>query len=224
MPQNPPLTTATATLTALLALGPGALSQEIVLYDGAHETHAFLDGDDQRPGGFTFGDFDRPAFADGPDAWVIHAHTDVDGQDGVYGGVGRDVNAGATLDPNFDPAAATATVTFRTVGEQAGAFRLVLQDGAHQFQYDLNLEAAEPAGGGFLTATIPLGAGDPADADDDQIVYVGTLDGSPGPMDAVPAYGLTQWQLQAEFGTPDPVHIEVRRIAINDLMAMPEPG
>lgn len=204
---------------AFSLLQPGFTANAgVVLYDG-------LAGDDffgATPGGFTFDDFGGGQVTNSGNSLIIDTATEVSAGNGLFGGVGRDLAAPFDFDP--EDTSSFFRLEYRVLSTNAAAnFNIVLRDqddadSAQDFQYfvDPSFRALLTDGSGFSEQFVPINQA----ASVFSQVPGGFTDGG----DGVANYGLSQWQIQSQFGSNDRLSIEVRFAEIVTATAIPEPG
>lgn len=155
--------------------------------------------------GFAFDDFDD-FFALDTTSGVINIDiaTDLDGSNGLFGGMGSDLVA------DFDAATTNLDVTL-TVGpnNQASAFRVTLQDNdgpgtADEHVYEFDISGLTP--GVQTTLSYPLNLG--------PLFSQGAFNQTPG--DGIQNFGLRQVQIQSLFDSPDRLNILVDSVVLED--------
>lgn len=202
---------AAVALVATPALG------QLELFDGSTDAGIFS----TEVSGFTFLDFDGAVTETGS-SFIINADTDIDGANGIFGGVGRDLVNGIV---DFNTATNQLLVEFRFLpGDTAGTFNAILTDvdsinpdGSFvedQFQFGLGSASQAAIDNGFIAATFNISE------TDSQFTQ--------GGGDLLANFGLRQFQIQSGFGSPETLNLEVRRVAIIgdavDNPPIPEPA
>ncbi len=206
---------AAAVTTAGLAGNAAAL--DIVLYDGVNGDNFYAPP--EGPGGFDFSDFTGQTVDTGS-SLIIDTMTDLDSRDGLFGGLGRDLDP----IPSFDSSTHNIRIEYRLLGNnEANNFRFVFVDddqnaagAAEDWQYYVDPSFATPLddGSGFMEQFVPLGLIGMVDDPDDAIVFRQIAFGAAADGDMIPNYDLRQWQIQSEFNNPLPLHLEVRLVEV----------
>lgn len=155
--------------------------------------------------GFAFADF-NDFFAIDTSSGVINIDiaNDLDGSNGLFGGMGSDLVA------DFDAATTNLDVTL-TVGpnNQANAFRVTLQDNdgpstGDEHVYEFDISGLTP--GVQTTLSYPLNLG--------PLFSQGAFGQTPG--DGIQNFGLRQVQIQSVFDSPDRLNILVDSVVLED--------
>jgi hypothetical protein len=167
-------------------------------------------------GAFTFSDFAAfGAVTDGPASLILDVQ-DVDGQNGVWGGVGVDYIVGGVTTVDFDPATHQIDLAVKILANnQASAIRAGYIDddaattGADQYVFQFDLSGV-PVDGQFHVLSLPMSA----------YLFVQTaFPFTPG--NGVQDPGLRQMTIESQFGSTGRLNVEVDYVTIR---AVPEPA
>ncbi len=187
----------------------------VVLYDG-------VNGDDffnTAPAGFAFDDFSGQT-TDTGNSLVVDTAVDFTGNNGLFGGLGRDLATPFDFDP--EAAGSFFRIEYRILDNNvANNFRVVLSDidsptTAQDYQYFIDPNFATPLGDGFSEQFVSV-----AQANS---IFDAPSFGFEATTDGVANFGLRQWQIQSEFGSTDRLNIEIRLAEIVTAEVVPEPG
>lgn len=179
----------------------------------AQLTFATFDVDQFQANGFRFDDFADDFFGNfdvSGGVFSLDVNTDIDGANGLFGGVGADLAA------DFDNATTEIEVTFAVgVENLANDFRIVLIDnddgGAEEYQYVVDLSSVTPVDG-LVTQTLAL----------DSFVFRQAAFGQPD-GDAELNYGLSQVQIQSAFGATERLQVDIESVKLVDPQGVPDP-
>lgn len=188
-----------ATCLGLAVLLGGGPAQAVIV--------AQFDAAQFNTNGFPFGDFNNFDAIDATgDVIKINASQDLDGVNGIFGGIGSDVTA------NFNAASSQLEVTLRVdPTNTATDFRVVLIDidepgvSGDEFQFFFDLTGVPTDQ--FVTLVQPLLVPGPVFSQPAFGLEAG---------DGIQNFGLGQIQIQSAFGGTNPLVIDVESVKIND--------
>jgi hypothetical protein len=193
-----------SSLVALLILAAaGQASAQVTLYDGVASDDFF----GSEPAGFAFDDFSGQ-ITDTGSSLVVDLASDLDGSNGLFGGIGRDLDPV----PDVDPTTSSFRIVYRPLASNtASSFNVQFSDldsptDAQDWQFTLQMANGVDLGNGWFEQVASI---DPANSGFQQASF-----GFSGVGDGVFNPGLRQWQIQSGFGSTDRLHIEIQSTEI----------